>query len=478
MPFEAWAVPWGFRLGEDERRVLEEDMGPGLEHLSLSPDRLGDLLAALRSGAETLYRMPVSRILTAVDRVAFRLLDPGDVLRGEALETVRVHGGFSEPMGRKILDRMARDWTRPPLEALLHAEFPDPAVLDGFRSSNTGGEIRAVGYPLAFHLGAGSVPGVGTTSLIRSLVVKSAVLLKPGRGDVPLPVLFARALQEADPEVGGCVAVLYWPRSQGEETKVALGGADLVVVYGGNETVEWVRQRAPATARLVAYRHRMGVGLVGRRALEKGGGGAFGGTGLSVRARESALEGARAVAFFDQRGCVSPHAFFVEEGGEVEPRAWAELLAGALEGLEGELPSGPVSPEAGAVLQQVRGRGEVEESLGRGAVFHGGPEGPWTVLFQPEGKLEPSCLNRTVRVIPIPTLMHALDLLKPWAHHLQTVGAAGLGKERKELLDGLARLGVTRVTGLRDVPWPPPWWHHDGSGPLRALLRWVDVEGL
>jgi len=310
------------------------------------------------------------------------------------------------------------------------------------------------------------------------LLVKSAVLLKPGRGDVPLPVLFARALQEADPEVGGCVAVLYWPRSQGKETDVALKGADLVVVYGGNETVEWARQRTPATTHMVAYRHRMGVGLVGRRALEKEVGGAFAGTGLSVRARESALEAARAVALFDQRGCVSPHAFFVEEGGEVDPRAWAELLAGALEGLEGELPSGPVSAEAGAALQQLRGRGEMEESLGRGAVFHGGSEAPWTVFFHPDGKLEPSCLSRTVKVIPIPTLKHAMDLLKPWAPFLQTVGAAGLGQERKELLDGLGRLGVTRVTGFGDLPWPPPWWHHDGSGPLRSLLRWVDVEGL
>ena len=63
---------------------------------------------------------------------------------------------------------MALHWTRPFLETLLHTEFPDPQVLDRFRPSPNGREVRAVGYPLAFHLGSGTVPGVGTTSLIRS----------------------------------------------------------------------------------------------------------------------------------------------------------------------------------------------------------------------------------------------------------------------------------------------------------------------
>ena len=36
---------------------------------------------------------------------------------------------------------------------------------------------------MTFHLGAGTVPGVAVTSLVRALLVKSAVLLKPGRLD-------------------------------------------------------------------------------------------------------------------------------------------------------------------------------------------------------------------------------------------------------------------------------------------------------
>jgi hypothetical protein len=144
--------------------------------------------------------------------------------------------------------------------------------------------------------------------------------------------------------------------------------------------------------------------------------------------------------------------------------------------VEEELPSGPLSTEDGAVLQQLRGKAEMEEALGRGRVFHGGTAAPWTVLFQPDGKPEPSCLNRTVKVIPVGDIADVLTSLKPWSPHLQTVGVAGLGGRRMEILEGMARLGVSRVVDLGRVPWPPPWWHHDGSGPLQALVRWMDVE--
>jgi hypothetical protein len=462
MVFEGWALPSGCMLAEGEKESVESGDLPPLSILDFPAGALGGTMASLREARRVgLARLPVAKVIEAVDRVAQRFLDPGDDLRKSALEAMASHAGFSPPMARAVLDGMALDWTRARLEALLRSEFPDPGVLDGFRPGPVGGELRAAGYPLTFHLGAGTVPGVGTTSLIRSLLVKSAVLLKPGRGDVVLPVLFARGLMEVEPEVGGGVAVLYWPSSDEEKTEAAIEGAEMVVVYGGDETVRWVGDRMPPTKALRAYRHRMGVGLVGKGALGK---------------REIAMAAARAVSLFDQRGCVSPHLFLVEEGGETEPADWARLLAQSLEKLEEDLPSGPVTPQEGAALQQLRGEAEVAEALGKGFVRHGGGEAPWTVLFQPDGRVEPSCLGRTVRVIPVPELEDGLALLQDWGAQLQTVGVAGLGEARQEILDGLVALGVSRITSLAGVPWPPPWWHHDGEGPLRALVRWTNLE--
>ena len=43
-------------------------------------------------------------------------------------------------------------------------------------------------------------------------------------------------------------------------------------------------------------------------------------------------------------------------------------------------------------------------------------------------------------------------------------------------MEDMARLGVSRIAPMEKVPWPPSWWHHDGSGPLRDLVRWTDLE--
>ena len=186
MSFEAWALPAGYDLPNSGGAISLEEVGwSPLTLLPLEAGGLLGLMALLRKRREEgLARIPTGRVVEGLDRVARRLLDPRDLLRTTALEALGAQSGFSGPMVALILDRMAQDWRRPGLERLLASEFPDPGVLDGFRSTPSLGAARAAGYPLTFHLGAGTVPGVGATSLVRALLVKSAALLKPGRGDV------------------------------------------------------------------------------------------------------------------------------------------------------------------------------------------------------------------------------------------------------------------------------------------------------
>jgi len=81
-----------------------------------------------------------------------------------------------------------------------------------------------------------------------------------------------------------------------------------------------------------------------------------------------------------------------------------------------------------------------------------------------------------VRVVPVADVLEVAGLLAPAAAHLQTVGVAGCKERWQVLAESLARVGASRVTPFGSVPFPPPWWHHDGQGPLRALVRWTDVE--
>jgi hypothetical protein len=113
-------------------------------------------------------------------------------------------------MAEAILDGMARDWTGERLGRLLAAEFANPAALDGFVPGGLG-LARALGPRLCVQIVSGSVPGVGATALLRSLMVKGPTLVKPGRGDVVLPVLMAHALRSLHAAGGDGMAVVYWP---------------------------------------------------------------------------------------------------------------------------------------------------------------------------------------------------------------------------------------------------------------------------
>jgi len=423
-------------------------------------------LRSLRDAGDGLSRRPIAEIIEVVGRVGERFLDPLDPLRLESEALVATEAGYTSPMAKAVIEGMAGDWTRARLDLLVRGDFPDRAVLDGFVPGPGGSLVRAFGGRLAFHIGAGSVPGVGATSLLRSLLVKCPVLLKPGHGDRALPTLLSRGISEADGEIAAAVAVEYWPgREGGALETAAFEAADRVVVYGGLDTVESVRKKIPPTTPLVAYPHRISIGAVPREALAS-----------EESARRTAEEVAYATTLFEQRGCVSPHVIWTESGGRVTPSAWASQLGKALERAEVELPAAPLDPPIAAEIQQSRAAVELRQAAGSQDRWFGGKGLEWTVLFEGEDRPIRASGGRTVRVREIPDLTRLGELLAPYGAVLQTLAVAGSGATRLRIAESLARSGLTRVTGFRDQPWPPPSWRHDGQGPLQVLVRWVAVE--
>ena len=171
--FRAWYAPPGFKVAPDE--ISEGSagagpsahgsagVGPDYHFAALSEPRLKELMdLLLNAWSEGAPGFSVSRVVEAVDSVAGRLLEPGNPLRERALASIQAFSGFSIPMAEAVLDGMARSWMREGLWDLIRSEFPDPGVLESFRAGPTGDETRASGYPLVFHLGAGTVPGVAT----------------------------------------------------------------------------------------------------------------------------------------------------------------------------------------------------------------------------------------------------------------------------------------------------------------------------
>lgn len=467
--FDAFALPsriGGAPVPPELTLLRYEEPGIRVRYVDATPDWIGDLADALADAREGLRARRAADIAAALGRTGARFHDPDDPVRARALELLPRTSGLSPEMAEVVLGGMAADWTEERLFQLLRAELGDERVLDGFvvAKDPARGASMAVGPSLCVQIVSGSVPGVGVSALVRSLLLKGPTLLKPGRGDVVLPVLFARALREADPELADALAVVYWPGGEASLEDAALARADVVSAYGADETVAALRSRTPITARFVAYHHRVSVGVVGRHAS---GGGSLASTASEV---------AEAVAVFDRRGCVSPQLVLVEDpdAGAETALTFAEALAGALERLELRLPSGRLEGDEASALQQLRGTAELMTGQGGAWVAHGGARA-WTVIVEKGETSLGGCAGRTVSVRPFRDLPGLYAQLKPLASHLQTVGIAGLGDRVEEIARGLGGLGASRVVPFEAVPFPPPWWHHDGGGPLLDLIRWVDL---
>lgn len=503
--FEAFALPPSMKE-------------PEWEHLSVAtgevvPDRAGDpeglagamvyrvprldhhfvreLTRGLRASGGALSLRSPRDIATVLGRIGGRFLDPGDALRKEALRLLPATAALSSRMAAAVLDGMALDWTTERLVALVDAEFgsrqsspgvphadgemlSEPRHERGPRSGAEGRIIHRVAPSLCVQIVSGSVPGVTVNAMLRSLLVGAPTVVKPGRGDALLPVLFARALAEEDPGLAESLAVLYWPRASSDVASDLIAAADVVVVYGADETVRAVRSLLPVTTRVVAYHHRVSVAVVGRDALSE--------------SPSVAMELAEAVSMFDQRGCVCPQLVFVE-GSDEDVDAFSEEVARACSVVEERFPAVPFSLEEAAALHQWRAGTELWEATGGGRVIDAGPGSPWAVVVEPQlladGKAveagprpAPSGppVGRSIRVRAVSDASVVPEVLGPVGPHLQSVGYAGLAGRMDEFALSLGRTGASRVVPIKHMAFPPAWWIHDGRGPLRELVRWVEVE--
>ena len=429
----------------------------------LTPDQLGAVMERIAAARDDyLAELPVLRVAELLDRAVSRWLEPHSGWRRLAEQLLPIVTGYPEAVIRKGLAGYLATFRLENTRRLLEDELRDPRFLDEFRPRGAvGGKARAFGPRLTTHVFAGNVPGLPAQSLACALLVKSASLGKAASEEPLFPVLFVQSLAEVDERLAACFAVTWWPGGTESLEEVAFGRADAVIAYGSEVAIDAVRARVPLGRRFVAYGHKLSFGLVGREWL------------TAERAPEAARRAGYDLAKYDQQGCLSPHLFYVERGGQVGPREFAALLAEALGEYQQAMPRGRISLEEAAAIRDLRAAYEFRAD---GALFESRGDTAWTVAYDEAPEFEASCLNRTVRIKPVDDALEVAELVHPVRRYLQTVGL-GLDSPRLEqLATVIGRLGADRVCPLGRMPDPSPAWHHDGRFNLLDLVRWTDLE--
>jgi hypothetical protein len=291
------------------------------------------------------------------------------------------------------------------------------------------------GPALVVQLLASNVPALALPAIALACLAGVATLVKSGRHDPLSAAAFRRALGAVDPDLAATVVTARWAGGDIRAEDAAFARADRVVATGGDATLDALARRLRVP--MVAHGTRVSVAAVGRDAPA------------------DAVDGlALDVALHDQRGCLSPHAVWVE--GDVD--AFAERLAAALDAVARQLPPGPVSLAARAAARARRDAAEW-----RGARLVG------SVIVDPRPALGTGGGLRIVHVHPIASLA-ALPPLLPMGL-VECVGVAGGTVDPA----ALRARGVARVCPVGRMQRPPLCWPRGQRAPLHSLLG-VETE--
>ena len=435
-----------------------------------SPTIIAEACLALKHNqAQYLATKSTLNLVGIIGDVAADWLDPQNPFRQVAIEDGSAATGFSQPTLARGLDLFFGQLTADHLRQLViqdlgHLDRPDRFVATD-PEQHTRRITIATSPQLLVHFTAGNLPVPALMSMILGLLVRSAQFMKCSSGNSLLPRLLAHSIHAREPKLGACLEIAEWPGGNIALESVLFEQADCVTATGRDETLAALRPRIPAGTRFVGYGHRVSFGYITQEMLSQS------------EARQIARAAAGDVSAWNQSGCLSPHLYFVETGGAVRPRDFAELLATALAERESVEPRGSITPvEAGEIAMR-RSVYEVRAAQSIGTQIWQSPVSTaWTVVFEDDPQFQASCLNRFVYVKPVRDIAEALHNSAAFSGRTSTVALAACGDKFQNLATALARWGVARICAPGQMQNPALAWRHDGRPALSELVTWTDWE--
>jgi len=438
------------------------------EDATLSTEMILDACGTLKRNRER-YLAPrsTSQMVRLLAELADNWTQPDFPFRRLLLDQSPRLTGFSPESMASGLDLIFRNISVDSLTSLLRQELGHEARLDELRGSDETTSKLAIAIPpiLQVHFTAGNLPAPGFVSVLLGLLLRSAQFVKaPSQCSLPLRLL-AHSIYDIDPKLGACLEVACWRGGAVPWESELLSQADCITVTGSDDTIQAVRQKTPPNRRFVGYGQRVSFGFLTRDAMS------------GYKVKRWAENAASDVASWDQHGCLSPHVFYVQDGGETTPERFAELLAAELAKKELTEPRAPLPTQEAAAIATRRSFYEVRAShASHTRQWKSENSTAWTVVYEHDPQFQLSCLNRFVYVKPVADLDQLLAHAEVVREKISTVGLAAVDDEARLLVRSLARWGVSRVCRLGKMQNPPLSWRHDGRPVLGDLIAWCDWE--
>ncbi len=424
---------------------------------------VAERLESIRAAGSRLRRRTRRERVETLGQVLDGWADPSSRWRQALLAELPGPTGFSTPMVRSGLAAGLDHWTADALAELALSDLGDDCLSESPTHPVSSFESTAVVL-------AGSIPMPTLLSLIAPLVLGSPVIAKSAARDRVTPALVAGSIAEVDAELGRCIAIVDFARTDEASLRVLLD-ASCVCATGSDGTIASLQASVRPSRRVLFDGHRLSVAAIGDELA-------------SSAIEETAKRLAMDICLWDQLGCLSPVVVYAvgtsesgsSEAAEVLTDRLSDALAAALESAESEMPRGAIEPVGARDIVRERSEAELRSAAGHNVKVIASDSTVWTVVRESGPELRPAPLHRFIRVAPVASTRALAEALAPMASHLAAVAVDGFGERTPTVCRELAALGASRICRPGAMQSPPIAWHHAGRGVLSSQARFTDIE--
>lgn len=399
---------------------------------------------------------PVRAVVRAVADAAARWSDADFPPRVRLLDAIVERTGYTVPVVEYALDQLFGSLTVAAIEAVIVDELGSLDVLDRFtqRLGRPDAMARPVGNVCI--ISSRTTIGVAIIPAIFALCAKCDVLVKD-REDGLVRAFFVSLREELD-AFDDAARAQAW---HGESDARDLSSYDAVVAFGKDATLQHLCELTGPRTRFIGFGTKASIGYIGRDAL-----------GDVSSAKAIAQGAARDLVLYESEGCLSLHALFVERAGAVEPHAFAQLLATALERASVEFPPGTRDARAAARLSNMRNLAAFRAAGGGGAVFSDA-QASYLAVLDPPVEEPPPFLPRALGVRSVDDPAQALAYLHQHRVPIEAVAVAGT---RADIVNMANATGANRIAAFGELQRPPLGGNHGGRPRVAEFITWVTSE--
>ncbi len=470
---------WTPELGlEDSIEFTYEDIGNNIELKKpvFTIDALNKIINSIKEARQNyLLKIEIPTVLNVIEKVTNVWMDPEYKGRKIAREVLPTVTGFSlemiESWGFDHFMSILKKENLPLFGKLQPDKYKEFSELnDGLVKAYGELNVSHSNYDpeVIGHICAGNILGIAAFEMILDKLIDAASWIKVPSEEPVFGALYAKSIEEIDPQLAYSIAVLPFEGGNKEVKEFLFSKSDIVRATGGEQArISLTDLAEKHSIPIAGHWHKFSFITIASEYMND-------------RASQIAELVSIDVTVWDQQGCFSPQEIFIETGGDINPLKFAELLADEMETTYIALPKGIKSGK----MQVLDGYHQYlkKEMMGEPVKIFPSPTYQWLVIYDGTTEnIEPSPLFRVIRVKPIEDIMQIPKLVKPLGQFLQTIGVAIPNKRLIPFADAIGEVGATNIRTISNMTLQKPWEPWDGRFPLHELfehdnIRWVSIS--